>query len=154
LRMVNPQMPREHTISLGQTAEMVARRLGITREEQDRFALESHRRAVAAQEACHFQRELIPVPRPGADTVVGDEGPRRDTTMEKLAALKPAFEAEGTVTAGNSSPLNDGAACLLLTTAGRAQALGWRPLARVLAAASAGVEPALMGLGPIPASRK
>jgi acetyl-CoA acetyltransferase family protein len=153
-RMVNPRMPPEHTISLGQTAERVAQRMGITREEQDQFALESHRRACAAQDACHFRSELIPVPRPGAEAFLSDEGPRRDTTLEKLAALKPAFEAGGTVTAGNSSPLNDGAACLLLTTPGRAKALGHSPLARVVAAAVAGVEPALMGLGPIPASRK
>ena len=153
-RMVNPRMAEEHTLSLGQTAEAVARRGGITREEQDRFALQSHHRAVAAQDACHFQEELGPVPRPAGEAVLRDEGPRRDTTLEKLAALKPAFEAEGTVTAGNSSPLNDGAACLLLASAGRAQALGRKPLARVVSAASAGVEPALMGLGPIPASRK
>jgi len=153
-RMVNPRMAEEHTLSLGQTAEAVARRGGITREEQDRFALQSHHRAVAAQDACHFQEELEPVPRPAGEAVLRDEGPRRDTTLEKLAALKPAFEAEGTVTAGNSSPLNDGAACLLLASAGRAQALGRKPLARVVSAASAGVEPALMGLGPIPASRK
>jgi acetyl-CoA acetyltransferase family protein len=152
--MVNPRMPREHTISLGQTAEVVARRLQISREEQDRFALESHRRAVAAQEACRFQTELVPVPREGAETVLYDEGPRRDTSMERLAGLKPAFEAQGTVTAGNSSPLSDGAACLLLTSAGRARALGYTPLARVVSAAAAGVEPAVMGLGPIPASRK
>ena len=153
-RMVNPRMPEEHTLSLGQTAEAVARRGGITREEQDRFARRSHQRAVAAQDACHFQEELEPVPRSTGEAVLRDEGPRRDTTLEKLAALKPAFEAEGTVTAGNSSPLNDGAACLLLASAGRAQALGRKPLARVVAAASAGVEPALMGLGPIPASLK
>ena len=138
--MVNPRMPEEHTLSLGQTAEAVARRGGITREEQDRFALLSHQRAVAAQDACHFQEELEPVPRSAGEAVLRDEGPRRDTTLEKLAALKPAFEAEGTVTAGNSSPLNDGAACLLLASAGRAQALGRKPLARVVAAASAGLD--------------
>src|SRR5947209_7976000 len=135
-RMVNPRMAEEHTRSLGQTAEAVARRGGITREEQDRFALQSHHRAVAAQDACHFQEELEPVPRPAGEAVLRDEAPRRDTTLEKLAALKPAFEAEGTVTAGNSSPLNDGAACLLLASAGRAQALGRKPLARVVSAAS------------------
>ncbi|HYM49032.1 MAG TPA: thiolase family protein [Candidatus Limnocylindrales bacterium] len=153
-RMVNPRMPAEHTVSLGQTAEIVARRGGITRDEQDRFALESHRRAVLAQDACHFQAEIVPVPLPQAAPVEGDEGPRRDTTLEKLAALKPAFEAGGTVTAGNSSPLNDGAAALLLMSEQRAQRLDRKPLARVLAAAAAGVDPAVMGLGPIPASRK
>ena len=153
-RMVNPRMPPEHTLSLGQTAERVARRGGITREDQDRFALESHRRAVAAQDACHFQPELVPVPLKEGAAVTRDEGPRRDTTLDRLAGLTPAFERDGTVTAGNSSPLNDGAACLLLMSSARAQELGVKPLARVLAAGSAGVEPALMGLGPIPASRK
>jgi acetyl-CoA C-acetyltransferase len=153
-RMVNPRMPREHTISLGQTAEVVASRLEITRQEQDRFALESHRRAVAAQDACRFQSELVAVPLGGGEVFSRDEGPRRDTSLEKLGMLKPAFEAGGTVTAGNSSPLNDGAACLLLASAARARALGYRPLARVVSAAAAGVEPAAMGLGPIPASRK
>jgi 3-oxoadipyl-CoA thiolase len=153
-RMVNPRMPPEHSASLGQTAEVVAHRGGITRDEQDRFALESHRRAVAAQDACHFQAELLPVPFQDGTSMDRDEGPRRDTSLEKLRRLTPAFERDGTVTAGNSSPLNDGSACLLLMSEERAQQLGVRPLARVLAAGTAGVEPLTMGLGPIPASRK
>ena len=153
-RMVNPRMRPEWTISLGQTAEVVARRYGITREEQDRWALASHQKAVAAQQACHFKNELVPVPVPGGETYERDEGPRPDTTTEKLAALKPAFEKDGTVTAGNSSPLNDGAACLVMMSESHAERLKLRPLARVLSAASAGVDPAVMGLGPIPASRK
>jgi acetyl-CoA acetyltransferase family protein len=153
-RMVNPRHPERWTISLGQTAEVVARQFGITREAQDRFALESHRRAVAAQEACRFGAELVPVSLPDGSVVDRDEGPRADTSLEKLAQLKPAFEPDGTVTAGNSSPLNDGAACLTLMSARRAEALGLHPLAVIRGAAAAGVDPSVMGLGPIPASRK
>jgi acetyl-CoA acetyltransferase family protein len=153
-RMVNPKFNQDWTISLGQTAEKVARRYGISREDQDRWALESHQKAVAAQQACHFRNELVPVALPGGGTFEADDGPRADTSLEKLAALKPAFEKEGTVTAGNSSPLNDGAACLLMMSESHAQRINARPLARVLSAASAGVDPSLMGLGPIPASRK
>jgi 3-oxoadipyl-CoA thiolase len=153
-RMVNPKFNQDWTISLGQTAEKVARRYGISREDQDRWALESHQKAVAAQQACHFRNELVAVALPGGGTFEADEGPRADTSLEKLAALKPAFEKDGTVTAGNSSPLNDGAACLLMMSEPHAQRINARPLARILAAASAGVDPSLMGLGPIPASRK
>jgi 3-oxoadipyl-CoA thiolase len=153
-RMVNPRHPERWTISLGQTAEVVARQFGITREAQDRFALESHRRAVAAQEACRFGAELVPVSLPDGSVVDRDEGPRADTSLEKLAQLKPAFEPDGTVTAGNSSPLNDGAGCLTLMSARRAEALGLHPLAVIRGAAAAGVDPSVMGLGPIPASRK
>lgn len=153
-RMLNPRQPDRWTISLGQTAEVVARQYGITREAQDRFALESHRRAVAAQEACRFKAELVPVALPDGSVVDRDEGPRPDTSLEKLAQLKPAFERGGTVTAGNSSPLNDGAACLTLMSERHARSLGLRPLGVIRAAAAAGVDPSLMGLGPIPASRK
>ena len=154
-RMVNPRLAEKYPpISLGQTAEVVARRYGITRDEQDRWALESHRKAVAAQQACHFRAELVPVARGDGSTFDKDEGPRPDTTLEKLAALKPAFEKDGTVTAGNSAPLNDGAACLVMMSESHAQRIGAHPIARVLAAASAGVDPSCMGLGPIPASRK
>ncbi|HEY9286428.1 MAG TPA: thiolase family protein, partial [Candidatus Dormibacteraeota bacterium] len=153
-RMINPRMPEKWTISLGQTAEVVARKYAIGREEQDRWALESHRKAVAAQAACHFKAELIPVALPKGEQFERDEGPRPDTTMEKLAALKPAFANDGTVTAGNSSSLNDGAACVVLMSESRAQRADVEPLARVLSAASAGVDPSVMGLGPIPASRK
>jgi 3-oxoadipyl-CoA thiolase len=153
-RMVNPKFKQDWTISLGQTAEKVARRHGISREDQDRWALESHQKAVAAQQACHFRNELVPVLLAGGGTFEADEGPRADTSLEKLAALKPAFEKDGTVTAGNSSPLNDGAACLLMMSESHAQRINAKPLARILAAASAGVDPSVMGLGPIPASRK
>jgi 3-oxoadipyl-CoA thiolase len=153
-RMVNPKFKQDWTISLGQTAEVVARRYGISREEQDRWALESHQKAVAAQQACHFRNELVPVTLPGGSAFETDEGPRADTSLEKLAALKPAFEKDGTVTAGNSSPLNDGAACLVMMSESYADRINARPLARVLSAASAGVDPSVMGLGPIPASRK
>jgi len=153
-RMVNPKFKQDWTISLGQTAEVVARRYGIKREAQDEWALDSHRKAVAAQEACHFRNETVGVALADGSTLEKDEGPRPDTSLEKLASLKPAFEKDGTVTAGNSSPLNDGAACLVLMAESHAQRIGARPLARVLAAASAGVDPSCMGLGPIPASRK
>jgi acetyl-CoA acetyltransferase family protein len=153
-RMVNPKLKQEWTISLGQTAEVVARRYGITRDDQDRWALESHQKAVAAQQACHFHNELVPVELPVGGQFEIDEGPRADTSLEKLAALKPAFDKDGTVTAGNSSPLNDGAACLVMMSESHAQRINARPLARILAAASAGVDPSCMGLGPIPASRK
>ena len=154
-RMVNPRLAEKYPpISLGQTAEVVARRYQISREEQDRWALESHRKAVAAQQACHFKNELVGVPLPDGGRFETDEGPRSDTSLEKLAALKPAFENGGTVTAGNSSPLNDGAACLVMMSESHAERINARPIARVLGAASAGVDPSCMGLGPIPASRK
>ncbi len=154
-RMVNPRLAERYPpISLGQTAEVVARRCGVSREAQDRFALESHRKALAAQAACTFKEELITVPLPDGTLFEQDEGPRSDTSLERLSQLPPAFEKDGTVTAGNSSPLNDGAACLVLMSEARAHSLGLEPKARVLAAASAGVDPSCMGLGPIPASRK
>ncbi|MEW6071132.1 MAG: acetyl-CoA C-acyltransferase [Planctomycetota bacterium] len=154
-RFVNPRMSSEWTISLGETAEIVAERYGITREEQDAFALEGQRRAVAALEAGVFAAEIVPVEVPqrgGAPLVVRtDEHPRPDATAEKLAKLKPAFRANGTVTAGSSSGINDGAAALLVAAAGAVDA---KPLARIVATAVAGVDPALMGLGPIPATRR
>jgi acetyl-CoA acyltransferase len=155
-RLVNPAMPAEHTISLGATAEVLAGELGITREDQDAFALESHHRAVAAQQAGAFDAELVPVDPPGdhAAPVTADEGPRPDTTMEKLARLKPAFVEGGTVTAGNSSPLNDGAAAVLLATEDGLARHGLEPLARVVTWATAGVEPRRMGIGPVPALNK
>jgi 3-oxoadipyl-CoA thiolase len=154
-RMINPKLAEKYPpISLGQTAEVVARRYGINRDAQDEWALGSHRKAVAAQEACHFRNELVSVGLAGGGQFDKDEGPRADTSLEKLAALKPAFDKDGTVTAGNSSPLNDGAACLVMMAESHAQRIGARPLARILAAASAGVDPSVMGLGPIPASRK
>ncbi len=154
-RMVNPRMAEKYPpLSMGQTAEVVARRYAISREQQDRWALRSHQRAVAAQQACHFRHELIPVPLANGKRVEVDEGPRPDTSMDKLAALKPAFEKDGTVTAGNAAPLNDGAACLVLMSESHAKKVQAQPLARIVAAATAGVDPSVMGLGPIPASRK
>jgi 3-oxoadipyl-CoA thiolase len=145
-RFVNPRMPAAWTISLGLTAEVVARRYGITRDEQDAFAIESQRRAAAAQREGAFADEIVPV-----DGVSADEHPRPDTSREKLAALKPAFDPEGTVTAGSSSGINDGASALLVVGSGLSDA---RPLARVVTTAVAGVDPACMGLGPVPAARK
>jgi 3-oxoadipyl-CoA thiolase len=155
-RLVNPKMPAEHTISLGATAEVLAGELGITREDQDAFALESHRRAVAAQRAGSFDAELIPVTPPGDGraAVSADEGPRPDTTMEKLSRLRPAFVEGGTVTAGNSSSLNDGAAAVLLATEEGMAVHGLEPMARVVTWATAGVEPRRMGIGPVPALNK
>jgi acetyl-CoA acetyltransferase family protein len=144
---------------MGETAENVYELTHtISREEQDRFALESHRRAVAAMESGKFAEEIVPVPVPqkkGDPVLVSkDEHPRPDTSLEALAKLKPTFRANGTVTAGNASGINDGAAALLLMSDGKAKELGLTPLARVVASAAAGVEPRVMGLGPIPATRK
>lgn len=157
-RFVNPRMPSHWTVSLGETAEIVAERCGIDRESQDRFAWESHRRAVAAWEAGVFADEVVPIEVPGrgraAPAVVArDEGPRPDTSLEALGRLPPVFRPDGTVTAGNASPLNDGAAALLLASEEALRRFGWTPLARLVAGAVAGVEPDTMGLGPIPATR-
>lgn len=153
-RFVNPRM-RElgHTDSLGETAENVARERGITREEQDRFALASHRRALAAAEEGRPAKWSVPVQAEGGE-LTADEGPRRDTSLERLASLRPVFARDGSVTAGNSSPLSDGAAALVLTSEDCARANGLRPMARVMGSATAGVEPRLMGLGPLPATEK
>ena len=154
-RFVNPRMNAEWTISLGATAERVAELQGITREEQDRFALESQRRAACAIAEGAFDDELIPVPvttREGSGTVDRDEHPRPDTTLDTLAKLKPAFIANGTVTAGTASGINDGASALAIVSEAMLQ--GRKPLARIVSTAVAGVDPAVMGLGPIPATRK
>ncbi|HEY5257143.1 MAG TPA: acetyl-CoA C-acyltransferase [Candidatus Baltobacteraceae bacterium] len=148
-RMVNPAMPDEWTISLGATAERVAQRYDLTREEQDRFAYDSQQKCAAAMQRGAFDDELIPI----GDVTV-DEHPRPATTMQTLANLAPAFSAGGTVTAGNSSGINDGAAALLLVEAQTATSMGLVPLARVVATASAGVAPDVMGLGPVPATHK
>lgn len=157
-RFINPKMPSEWTISMGQTAEVVAKRYGISRADQDAFALESQRRAKEAQENCVFQDEIVPVLLPQKDgTEVlfqKDEHPRPGVTMEKLAKLKPAFVKDGTVTAGSSSGINDGAAALLVTGDDVELPDGVEPLARILTTAVAGVDPSCMGLGPIPATRK
>jgi 3-oxoadipyl-CoA thiolase len=153
-RWTNPRLEAlGHTDSLGQTAENLAVEGKISRAAQDRFALESHRKALAAQEAGAFARELVAVEVKGGK-VKADECPRRDTTLEKLGKLEPAFAKGGTVTAGNSSPLNDGAAALLVTSEAYARAHGLRPLARIRASAVAGVPPRVMGIGPVPAARK
>ncbi len=156
-RLVNPNM-KHSTESMGETGENVAERYGVSRSDQDAFALESHRRAVAAAEAGRLDDEIvtIDVPQPKGEPVTmhSDEGPRPDTSLERLAKLKPIFREGGTVTAGNSSSINDGAACLVLASAERAGELGREPLARIVATGSAGVDPAYMGIGPVPASRK
>ncbi len=159
-RFPNPRMKERYGIeSMGETAENIAaERPHITREMQDAFALRSHQRAIAAIDSGKFAEEIIPVPVPQkkgeALLVTTDERPRRDTSMEALAKLKPAFRPGGTVTAGNSSGLNDGAAAVLLMSREKAEELGLRPMARFVAAAAAGVEPRVMGYGPIPATRK
>jgi len=156
-RLVNPRMPEEHTLSMGETAEVLAREYEIEREAQDEFALRSHQRAVAAQDAGRFDDEIVPVTVRHSKTEVTvsvDEGPRRDASLEALAKLLPVFVADGTVTAGNSSPLNDGAAACLLATEAAVTRLHLRPLARIVATATAGVEPRRMGIGPVPAMHK
>jgi acetyl-CoA acetyltransferase family protein len=141
-------------IPMGMTAENLARQYNISREDQDRFALRSHQRAIAAIDNGVFAREIVPVPLPDGSTFTTDEGPRRDTSMEALAALQPAFIAGGTVTAGNSSPLNDGASATVLMSAEKARELGIPATARVLAMAVAGVAPEVMGIGPVKAVKK
>jgi len=159
-RFVNPRLAdRHYPYSMGETAENVAERWGVSRERQDAFAMESQRRAVAAIDAGRFDDQIVPIAVPqrkGAPLIVArDEHPRADSTAEGLARLKPAFRPDGgTVTAGNSSGINDGASAVLLVEAERARELGLRPLARVVSTAVAGVDPAIMGIGPVPATRK
>ncbi len=159
-RMVNPAMQRLYPIlGLGETAENVAERYGVSRADQDAWALESHRKAAQAQDEGWFDDEIVPIEIPrGRDEeplrFAADEGVRRDSSIEKLARLQPAFRKGGTVTAGNSSSLNDGSAALLVTSLSRARALDLEPLARIVAWGHAGVHPGVMGIGPIPASRK
>jgi len=150
-RMVNPRMPEHWTVSLGEGAEILADRFKISREEQDAFALRSHRCAHTAWEAGRFDREVVPVPD---TTLERDEGIRPDTSMEKLARLRPAFRPDGTVTAGNASGLNDGAAVLLLTDDAGAQEIGKEPLGRIVSRATSGIEPPLYGIGPVEAAQK
>jgi 3-oxoadipyl-CoA thiolase len=157
-RFTNSALPREWTISMGQTAEVVADRYHISREDQDAFALESQRRAADAMSAGRFDAELVPVvaPRRGTEpvTIDRDEHPRPDVTMESLRKLRPAFsERGGTVTAGSSSGINDGAAALLVMSAQAATDRHYQPIARVVASAVAGVAPDVMGIGPVPAVR-
>jgi 3-oxoadipyl-CoA thiolase len=159
-RFVNPRMEKAFGVdSMGETAENIREeRPSITREDQDRFALESHRRAVAAIESGTFAEEIVAVAVPqrkGDPLLVDrDERPRKDTSLESLARLKPAFRSGGTVTAGNASGINDGAAAVLLMSSERARQLGQRPWVRIVASAAAGVDPRTMGYGPIPATRK
>ncbi|MFJ2241274.1 thiolase family protein [Streptomyces sp. NPDC087859] len=152
-RFTNPRFPATTTLSMGETAEEVAALDGISRLEADAYALRSHRRAVAAREAGRFTAEIIPVPVADGE-VTEDEGPRPTTTLEKLSGLRTSFRQDGIVTAGNSSPLSDGAAALVVASSAAVQRYGLTPRARVVTAASAGVEPRLMGLGPVPATAK
>ncbi len=156
-RFINPRMRREWTISLGETAERVAQIYGIQRREQDEFALESQRRAEAAIAAGVFHDELVPVDLeglPGRQIIERDEPPRPGLTLDALERLGPAFVPDGTVTAGSSSGINDGAAALSVASAQAMAVCRLEPLARILATAVAGVDPSCMGLGPIPATRK
>jgi 3-oxoadipyl-CoA thiolase len=157
-RFVNPKMPKEWTVALGETAEIIAEEFHVSREDQDRFAFDSQQRSGRAIAEGHFRGEIAPVEVPqrkGAPKIVDtDEHPRPDTTLDALGALKPSFRREGgTVTAGNSSGLNDGAAALLVVSSAAAERLGKRPMARIVASAVAGVEPHRMGIGPVPATR-
>jgi 3-oxoadipyl-CoA thiolase len=156
-RFVNPRMKPEWTISLGETAERVAAMYGIGREAQDAFAMESQRRAQAAIAAGIFAAETVGIEithGAASETIARDEPPRTDVTLESLARLRPAFTAGGTVTAGTSSGINDGAAALAIASGAALSALGQPPLARIVATAVAGVAPSCMGLGPVPAARK
>jgi 3-oxoadipyl-CoA thiolase len=159
-RYPNPKMQELYgTEAMGETAENIAEQMPeITRETQDAFACQSHHRAIAAIDSGRFAEEIVPVPVPqrkgDALLVKTDERPRRDTSMESLSRLRPAFRKNGSVTAGNSSGLNDGAAGLVLMSAQKASASGYKPMARIVASAAAGVNPRTMGLGPVPATRK
>ncbi|MFZ5855922.1 MAG: thiolase family protein [Chloroflexota bacterium] len=159
-RYPNPKMKEMYgTDSMGETAENIAaERPHLTREKQDAFAVRSHQRAIAAIDSGRMAEEIMPVPVPQKKgepvLVTTDERPRRDTTMESLGRLKPAFRKDGTVTAGNSSGLNDGASALLVMREEKAKALNLKPLARVVTSAAAGVPPRVMGYGPVPATRK
>jgi 3-oxoadipyl-CoA thiolase len=158
-RLVNPKMAEMYgTLQMGETAERVARKYEIAREEQDAFALRSHQRAIAAQRSGRLREEIVAVevPQRKGDALVlaEDEGPRLDSSLEALSRLRPAFDADGSVTAGNSSPLNDGAAALVLMSATEARRRGLEPLGRFVAAAAAGVHPDYMGIGPVPSTLK
>ena len=158
-RYPNPKMEAMFPLeAMGCTAENIVDRMGISRADQDAFALDSHRKAVAAQDAGAFQAEMISIaaPKGRKETIdiASDEGPRRDSTIEKLSKLRPAFRDGGSVTAGNSSTLNDGASAMIIATADKARDLGLKPMARLVACAAAGVDPTVMGLGPVPATKK
>lgn len=159
-RLVNPRMRSLHgCLAMGETAEEVAERWKVTRQAQDEFALESHRRAVAATESGRFTDEIVPLEAPtdhrgrNHRLVETDEGPRPDTSLEALAGLRPVFRSGGSVTAGNSSQMNDGAAAVLLATEAGLARYGLEPQARIVSSAAAGVDPDVMGIGPVPATR-
>ncbi|MFE2428623.1 thiolase family protein [Streptomyces sp. NPDC059373] len=152
-RFTNPRFAAKDTLSMGETAEEVAALDGITRAESDAFALRSHQRAVAAQQAGRFDKEIVPVPVRDGE-VTRDEGPRPGTTPEKLGSLRTIFRSDGIVTAGSASPLSDGAAALVVASAAAVERYGLTPRARIVTSASAGVQPHLMGLGPVPATEK
>ena len=141
-------------IAMGQTAENVARREKISREEQDRYAVKSQNAAVKARDDGFFAKEIVPVPLPNGELFTKDDGPRPGTTMEVLASLKPAFREDGTVTAGNACPLNDGAAAVVVMSARKAKELGLKPIARIVSTGLSALEPEFMGLGPIDASKQ
>jgi 3-oxoadipyl-CoA thiolase len=158
-RLINPKMAELYgTLQMGETAERVATMYEVSRSDQDAFALRSHQRAIAAQKSGRLAEEIVPVlipQRKGEPSQVSvDEGPRTDTSLDALARLRPAFAENGSVTAGNSSPLNDGATALVLMSATRARERGLKPLARLVSAAPAGVNPNYMGIGPVLASSK
>ena len=155
-RFANPAMAQEYPpLSMGETAENLAQKYKIGRTAQDEFALASHRKAVDAMKSGRFRDEIVRVITPEKPEGVGeDEGPRADTSMEKLSSLRPAFRKDGTVTAGNSSGINDGAAALVLMSERKAEELGAKPIARVLGSATAGVHPSYMGIGPVYSTRK
>jgi 3-oxoadipyl-CoA thiolase len=160
-RLINPEMERLYPpITLGMTAEVVAEKYDVSREDQDVFALDSHRKALAAVEAGRFDQEVEPIDSPADSrrrktvTIENDEGPRPETSLEVLAKLPPVFKEGGTVTAGNSSPMNDGAAALLLATESGLERHDLTPLARIVSSGAAGVHPDVMGIGPVPASEK
>lgn len=141
-------------IPMGQTAENVARKFNVSRQDQDELAYNSHMKAVRAQKEGWFDAEIIPVTTPDGNVVTKDDGPRPDTTMERLASLQPVFREDGTVTAGNSCPLNDGAAAAVIMSLGKARALGLKPIARIVSFAVGGVAPEVMGIGPVVAIPK
>jgi 3-oxoadipyl-CoA thiolase len=154
-RFPNPKMEEMFPLeSMGETGENVAERYGVTREEQDEFALQSHRRWADAAESGRLDEQLVPVPIKGGGDVTRDEHPRPDTSLEKLGALKPAFRPGGTVTAGNAAGINDGAAAVVVASEEKARELGIEPLGAFVSSAVAGVDPRVMGIGPVPAVRK
>ncbi len=154
-RFINPKMEKEYPpLAMGETAENVAEKYSISRERQDEFALRSHIRASEANEIGIFEEEILPVETPTKGTVQKDEGPRTDTTLEKLSSLKPVFKQSGTVTAGNSSPISDGASAVLLMERNLAEEMELQPIARLVANSVVGVDPSYMGIGPVPATEK